>query len=404
MEGRSQGLIDRGSSLVSSPSSSSTASSLATKNYFNSNRQSSGTSKEKVGLINQPLSQLRPDEDILYQWRLRRRLEEARREARLVGEQAKQFHPQPANKRDPSLSPLQPQWLLASGSHPTGSEVHTKTGLTDMGTRVSGIGNRLTSMGNRLSGIGIGLGVDRRNGEVTLVGCTPQVAEIDKHKDRGNCFNGGSTKLSDLGAVEDDSNELPSGPPTKKDSVAQTDPTEALCDEPTSKAKGESVCPVRTRTPPSLSGLEAEASRAAAVQYGSASSLSEAGKGPQTTLNQDLIIPSKGAVEKPGTVINHCGVPPPSNLSDVPTASTPSLEPEEDVKDSRLTPELAASRLEDQSTLQQTPSMSLEQGNQGGGSVATGESSHWTITPSGSPDSRRGRSIGPLLDQVRLNS
>lgn len=100
LDDRSQGLIDRGSSLISS-STLSTASSLPVKNYFNSEKQSSVKAKEKSVTQTEQIpfqvsggEPLSPEGDILYQWRLRRRLEEARREAQLVSEQAKQFQPQ----------------------------------------------------------------------------------------------------------------------------------------------------------------------------------------------------------------------------------------------------------------------------------------------------------------------
>ena len=152
LESRSQDLIDRGSSLVSSPSSSQ-ATSLTVKNYFNSEKQPSGDSCQKrerqpgaeMKMVNtgrEPMAMGgRPEcheEDILYQWRLRRRLEEARREAIFVSEQARQFHPSPAAHLRSSLWSVESHDRLAAG----GGRGRGREGKDGRGREGKGAGKR----------------------------------------------------------------------------------------------------------------------------------------------------------------------------------------------------------------------------------------------------------------------
>ena len=397
LESRSQGLIDRGSSLISS--SSSTDSSLTTKNYFNTNRQSSGKASKGVApakphpppaVGSGPLC---PEDDILYQWRLRRRLEEARQEAWLVSKQSKQFHPQPGKVKS-LLSPIQPSRLASSdGSYLAVCQTQTRTGMTGLGARLTGTGTGLTRIESgqtSLETTSAGdpeMGVDGGKPHPTQVGVVKESEERDLTDDRG------SIQLSDVCSLE-------LHDPDRKDGLVSME---------TYRGRDQtlSVHHVTTGLQPTLRGAEKGGAGGTTDNFDTPS-LCEVKEGQGGATNHNFVPPCTEVQERQRTIINDSTVPRlPSDRGEGPQPLPPQIEPKEET--SSLVCETTPTGLDVAHRTRQTPSPCLEEvkgdgggydgcGHQGGG--AAGESSYWTITPCGSPDSGRAHSIGPLLNEV----
>ena len=404
LDSRSQGLINRGSSLISS--SSTTASSLPANNYFNSKREPNFILKEDKapterlpGHMNNdevpsPVTsrcgrgRVNPDEDILYQWRLRRRLEEARREVKFVSEQgSRQFQPPPSHIVT-SLAPPQHNrnmtWAIIHSDDQSTKDVHTLTtgiaswcgntlasaGLDDgttldggMKTGIPGMGTGSASYGMGFTGTGNGLG----GGPILHPYPLSQAAVIkheDKEKDIGT--------LTDLDGVVRDKYGGMKSPNSShrvnvKDQVVQTDPAftakeeETTCKESMStntenlpplseQGEGQGVMKSHSTIPPS--GKQPEAR----------SSSSDSEEEPETAVNQSMIS------ETTLTCVTQLNQP-----TIVVQAHTLSLHEDKCHGSDRL---------------------DLEQG------AGVEESSYWTITPCGSPDSGRTHSLGPLINEV----
>ena len=404
LDSRSQGLINRGSSLISS--SSTTASSLPANNYFNSKREPNFKLKEDIapserlpGHVNNdgvpsPVTsrcgrgRVNPEEDILYQWRLRRRLEEARREVKFVSEQgSRQFQPPPSHTLT-SLAPPQHNrnmtWdIIHSDDQPT-KNVHTLTtgiaswcGNTSASTKTTGLNNGTTLDGTRVPGMetgsvsngmgftgtGNGLG-----GGPILHPHSLSRAAVTKYEDREKDVG----TLTDLDGVCTDKHsglKSPNSSPgvNKKDQVVQTDPTFTAKEEETTCKESMST---NTENLPPLSeqgeGMGATKSHStippSSKQPEARSSSSDSEEEPETAVNQSMIsettLTSVTQLNQPMTVVQE---------------HTLSLHEDKCHGSDRL---------------------DLEQG------AGVEESSCWTITPCGSPDSGRTHSLGPLINEV----
>ena len=394
LDSRSQGLINRGSSLISS--SSTTASSLPANNYFNSKREPNFKLKEDIapterlpGHVNNdgvpsPVTsrcargRVNPDEDILYQWRLRRRLEEARREVKFVSEQgSRQFQPPPSHTLT-SLAPLQhnrtdmTRDIIHSDDQPT-KDAHTLTtgiaGNTSASAKTTGLDNWTTLDGGMETG-GPDMGTGSADNGFGIGGSGTGLSQdaVTKHEHREKDIG----TLTDLDGVCTDKHgglKSPSSSPrvNKKDQVVQTDPVFIAKEEETGYKESMST---NTENLPPLSeqgeGLGATKNHStippSSKQPEARSSSSDSEEEPETAVNQSMIsettLTCVTQLNQPTTVVQ---------------VHTPSLHEDK---------------------CHGSDHLDLEQG------AGVEESSYWTITPCGSPDSGRTHSLGPLINEV----
>ena len=383
LESRSRDLIGRGSSLVSSPSSQAT--SLTVKNYFNSRNQSDGDIEEvwpggktrevvNAGREVHGCGSVCPEEDVLYQWRLRRRLEEARREAIFISEQAKQFHHPTAAHNKLSLS---------TQSHLPTAGRGGRTGLTGIETRSDGmekVETGLTGVVSGLSGIAGTELTDRDLPHACTCTCTWNC--------HGNTFQ--ADVVDSHGAGE---TNIPPGC--------------GEVDQPVSTELGEAKLP----SPPlGDTGARLSAESEAGREQATASVHNTAPPDKEDVSNVSKSIPSSS---EPMTAVSQCATPPPSGpRAELPAAVTiphpsgtraelsaavttpPPSGPEEVTKRSspcgHCVPALSLS-LDDKD---------VSEGEVSVIAVECGDTSHWTITPCGSPDAGLTHSIGPILNEV----
>ena len=407
LDSRSQGLINRGSSLISS--SSTTASSLPANNYFNSKREPNLKLKEDKapterlpGHVNNdglpsPVTsrcgrgRVNPEEDILYQWRLSRRLEEARREVKFVSEQgSRQFQPPPSHTVT-SLAPPQHNRNMAcdmihSDDQPT-KDVHTVTtgiaswhGNALASANTNGLNYGTTLDGGLMTGVpglgtgsarnrmGTGTGLDSGIVEPILHPYPLAQAAVTKHEDREKNIG----TLTDLCGVCSDKHgglKSPNSSPrvNKKDGVVQTDPTfsakeeETICKESMS-TNTENLSPLSEQGEGMGATKNHSTSPLLSKQPEAWSSSSNREKELEISVNQSMIsettLTSVTQLDQPTTAVQ---------------AHTPIVQEDKCHGSDRL---------------------DLEQG------VGVEESSYWTITPYGSPDSGRTHSLGPLINEV----
>ena len=473
LESRSQDLIDRGSSLVSSPSSQAT--SLTVKNYFNSEKQPSGDSCQKrerqpgaeMKMVNtgrEPMAMGgRPEcheEDILYQWRLRRRLEEARREAIFVSEQARQFHPSPAAHLRSSLWSVESHdRLAAGGGRRRGREGGVKgeacgrTGLTGIRSRSDVIGDGLTDIetgltGSRsgLSGMMIHSGTGLTDNDLprphactcTCSGRHGNTSQADVHVDVVDSHGTGDRRRSQSVT----SRGVGSAAPLTQDGVRKVDQVVQ-----TSSLKAEASSLSLHVQSPGLDSREemfteskAERKTANSEKYRKTADISQAtvpltsgsGKGVANINNtvppQQTLPPSSE-----GRVAVDLATSPPPNGPDArlqgttsqSTFTSPSCEPEETAEvlsqcdhrseegssvcgtESSTGEEQQTGHLDEVPPPPSRPPLSLSHGEDVSGgherSMVDGgaeEMSYWTITPCVSPDSGGAVNIAPLLNEV----
>jgi hypothetical protein len=304
------------------------------------------------------------EEDILYQWRLRRRLEEARREAKSEGTRRTQVHP---NTPDPGM----------------------ETGVPGMGTG-QGMSNIGTGRVGRIMDPMLapyplaGAAVTEHEEREQLIGTLTDLCDVGSSSCSEHEGHGGVTSQSSSSTTTSSSSISPRV--DKKDEVVGSDFTSHTCtaeeeQHTSTDSKHQSSTKFNTEnlTPGPLR-----------------QQLDEEEKGPGGCKNQNSIPPSSKRPEDGSSSSNVEGEP-----KTAPTNQNMNSE-------STLT---SVTQLNQPTTVVQTRTPSLHgdgyHGNDGvdlEGSVGVEESSYWTISPCGSPDSARAPyhpgSLGPLINEV----
>jgi hypothetical protein len=284
------------------------------------------------------------EEDILYQWRLRRRLEEARREAKSEGTRRTQVHP---NTPDPGM----------------------ETGVPGMGT-----GQGMSNIGTGL----VGRIMDPMLAPYPLAG-----SAVTEHEEREKLIG----ILTDLGGVGSSSCSEGHGGVKSPSTSSSTNPSSSSS-SPTAEEEQHSS---KDRKYQSSTKFSTENLTPGPLRQ----QLGEEEKGPGGCKNQNSIPLSSKGPEDGSSSSNVEGKPKtaPTNQSMI--------------SESTLT---SVMQLNQPTTVLQTHTPSLHgdgyHGNDGldlEGSVGIEESSYWTISPCGSPDSARTThpsSLGPLINEV----
>ena len=291
------------------------------------------------------------EEDILYQWRMRRRLEEARREA----------------KSEPTTTTL----------------VHTNTLDPGMETVVPG-------MGTRQGTNSVGTGHVNRTMDPMLAPYPPAGAAVAEHGEREKLIG----TLTDLGVVGSGSCSEGHGgvksPPTSSSSTASSSSRLDEKEEVAGRDFNSHTCTA-----------EEEQHTSPDNQH-------------RTVMNTETLTPGplsqqQGEEEdRPGGCKNQNSIPPSSKEpEDGASSSNVEGEPKTAPANQRMTSE---STLTIEPTTVEQTHISLHgdryHGNDGldlEGSIGVEESSYWTISPCGSPDSAQTphpSSLGPLINEV----
>ena len=300
------------------------------------------------------------EEDILYQWRMRRRLEEARREAKSEATRTTQVH---TNTLDPGM----------------------ETGVPGMGT-----GQGMIS---------IGTGRVSRTMDPMLAPYPLAGAAVPEHGEREKLIG----TLTDLGVVGSGSCSEGHGgvksPPTSSSSTASSSSSPRL-------DKKEEVAG---------RDFNSHTCTAEEVLHTSPANQHQAPTNTETWIPGPLSQQQGEEEEGPGGCKNHKSIPPLSKGLERDASSSSNVEGEPKtapanqrmISESTLTIELNQPIA---TTTGQTYSPSLHgdgyHGNNGldlEGSVGVEESSYWTISPCGSPDSAQTphpSSLGPLINEV----
>ena len=293
------------------------------------------------------------EEDILYQWRMRRRLEEARREAKSEATRATQVH---TNTLDPGM----------------------ETGVPGMGTQ-----------GMSSSGTGcVSITMDPMLAPYPLAG-----AAVAEHGEREKLIG----TLTDLGVVGSGSCSEGHGgvksPPTSSSSTASSSSSPRL-DEKEEVAGRDFNSHTCT--------AEEEQHTSPDNQHQTATDTETLTPGP---LSQQQVEEEEG----PGGCKSKNSIPPSSKEpEDGFSSSNVEGEPNTTLVNQRMTSESMLTI--EPTTVGQTYTPSLHgdryHGNDGldlEGGVGVEESSYWTISPCGSPDSAQTphpSSLGPLINEV----
>jgi hypothetical protein len=300
------------------------------------------------------------EEDILYQWRLRRRLEEARREAKSEGTRRTQVHP---NTPDPGM----------------------ETGVPGMGT-----GQGMSNIGTGL----VGRIMDPMLAPYPLAG-----SAVTEHEEREKLIG----ILTDLGVIGSSSCSEGHGGVTSPSTSSSTNPSSSSSSSPRVDKKDEVV------------GSDFTSHTCTAKEE----QLTSADNKHQSSTNTEKLTPgplSQGEEEKePGGCKNQNSFPHSSEgPEDGSSSSNVEGEPKTAPTNQRMISEstlTSVTQLNQPTTVLQphTPSLHGDgyHGNDGldlEGSVGVEESSYWTISPCGSPDSARAPyhpgSLGPLINEV----
>lgn len=394
-----------------------------------------------------------PENDILYQWRLKRRLEDARREAKLVSEQAKQFLSPPVRGNiKSSLLPLQPRKHFSCDVLPytcqPGNEINRRTGLTCTGTRQTSVGiggactgiepnyivtgTGLDGIGTEISGFGTGIAgteIHPESGRLNdAISPRPQVIPVGKQQDKEDYYDGETCSLKVNSPKS----------PRKVDQIVQTDLQENSSNEPASKDNttsslclggdlggGQGTSMNCNRFVPPLIGTENE--QGTSMDISTVPPVMVLAKGQGTTVD----IGTAPLPKEPETVINvpplsgtgevlvntGCvSLPPPSGPAEGPKTLSSSNKAVEEANavDQSLVSEFGPVLVSPTHMIECTSSPLAivtdcveEKHCSGEVSVkvddgGVDESSCWTVTPCASPGSEHPHSIGPLLNEVMI--
>ena len=306
------------------------------------------------------------EEDILYQWRQRRRLEEARRDAKSE-ETRTQVH---TTTLDAGMETGIPG--MGTGPDRTGIRMNNKA------TKPDSIGSRPDNAGMGIAaGIGTGLGVGIV--EPMLAPYWLAGAAVTKHEEREKEIG----TLTDLGVVcssreEHGGVKSPSGSTSssprvnRKDEVVGTDCSSHICTVKEQQLHTTDKQPTITENLIPLSQQQQGEEELGATK--NQSTIPPSSKGPETGSSSSDI-----EDETETTPMNQ------SMISEsTPISVTQLNQPKAVIQ--AYTPNLHGDRYH---------GLDLE------GGISVEESSYWTITPCGSPDSgQTPHNLGPLINEV----